>query len=1542
MQKADDTGKSLSESLLSALPSSEQLRGLQGVERDLLRRRRQSVLGLGVAFVGVLYQAVLLLASRKQYLTSVVELAHQWRNLYKTPEGISLLVIVAGIAIYLLIRYTAFLQRESEEPFRYTFWIEPFECVENKNGKTEERYKLAPDDVSRLLHHDLVERLNHRIRRLSLLDLSRNGAAGAESAGAHILIEGYYAIREDRDGEWVLQIMPRVRIGPPDRPSNLAVAVRYSLEGHKLDAQARSFLLGADGYRQVVERVYSSVATQVYRQIKSDVREKVLMFPTSYLRAVALFHEAADFEKSNTMDAYDQALDLYRESDAYFQVDLGQRLVHWSTNLGLWLPWPPWQHRRLVAEARLRLGYPRCLIYRRMVSALSGRVQNPLFEIRDDLSRARKYITQCYNRVLPGRSFRLTNPPRQAADPATEESVDAEYQALMAGLTLPDDSPLPLRRHRREIWARLRELLGEAYAVSALGYSRLNDFRRAEGFLNVARALNPTLDLSRALIDLASAEIEPSLLPKLVLLQRAVDVAPDLEIARYRLAQYLDMRARELNEINPHRVESLTRQYGEVLNINPGNIGVLISQGYLYWLVGDLDKSKRKLKAGEEQQAISSQTFVGDLKHGLARILAEQGAVTLEEARRAKDEDKKKKLRAEGTQSVFDAYQLYRQAMAANPAVATFGTDSPEIVHSYYDFVNRRMLARFRLLRSRVCRAFWELKACRGEVPRTIFRFVQSCVLNDYGNACLNYYFRCGDEKYRDHAIRCFEEAVQATDRNAAAAYNLCVAYRWRGREDDYEKAAGSISKAAKRFPFWQEAIILEAQASLQVLVQHINKKQTEVDDLVRETNKRQKEIDELLRRKKVEEDGRLQRYAASQQAVRKPAAPASPSVTTSAGVGIDVRQIAQESEETHAIEEKIKSLKEKIGQAEKGRDDLKKQLGPAAQEALQKIVGNTRLKPLVRDLDVQGKAEIDADGKGVSELLSYKGVKWESLDENDVGALRAWAQTLLNRAEDEVRAVVARADNRIQDSPALKALAACEELCQHLLKAYWPEDFDLNHCLLRALDARSSNDLDLRKACEDAIGFTVERWRKTDPSWLAQQWTRDYADIFNNQGEKLFEGRDYGAAVEMHRKAIEAYPGGAVYYYDLALALESDAKQLEVNKEIVEALEQACALDSTSREFGHKLAKVKRRNSLIEHWGREAAARSPVVDALAVEIAVDLVEFVTKRGDDGGLNDELKGQIEQIRDSIKHDLGFILPGVNFRDNQSFPPGAYFFMLREVALLGGTLDRSLRFCPRRPAEVSQYGSVASTALNPETFRLGSCPQEGAFVPESNGEKLRAAGLPLWEPMQYVVKSLGMVARLRAAEFLGAQEVLFLLGQKVPDAVGQFRKSPALLGALISVLRGLLEEGVPITDLEAILDVFNAGLEKAEGLVNTVEAVRSLPQLRAKLPGNRPFDSGTVFPLPAKIESEISDCINRKYAEHFLEAGRIAGLQHLLVRIQETLGSPLQSASALLVSQGELRPFVRVLIQSLYPTVPVLSRGEILPARVENIGEQITL
>lgn len=314
--------------------------------------------------------------------------------------------------LYFLLRRTGVLLRESRQPFRYT----------QVDKTPRDRFEAASWDRWALLHHDLTERLDQRIRRFSILSDLRIEKSGRLEAprvsdrrrSSHIHIMGRYVFRDDDDGKRLVHVMPEVRIGPPGTPATLAQPVRYLLDPREemqngarspAGAQGRKhYELSVEDYRQVLERVYSSIATEVYAQLDRDVREKIALFPTSRLRAVALYREAEDFARSNTRDAYERAIALYRAALRYFKLTGLGPLTRFLIRLRplLWRGAVKYQHQ----WAHIVAGYARCLVYRRATSAQTGRRINPLYELPELLGEAIAAIEKLHNRIGKRRADR--------------------------------------------------------------------------------------------------------------------------------------------------------------------------------------------------------------------------------------------------------------------------------------------------------------------------------------------------------------------------------------------------------------------------------------------------------------------------------------------------------------------------------------------------------------------------------------------------------------------------------------------------------------------------------------------------------------------------------------------------------------------------------------------------------------------------------------------------------------------------------------------------------------------------------------------------------------------------------------------------------------------------------------------------------------------------------------------------------------------------------------------------------------------------------
>lgn len=369
---------------------------VEGVEATLLQRRRLGGLGLAVGLLGAVVQVILGVVDRG-YFKNLKDLLQTLKSgKAGQVDGavliglVGLVLLAVGVAVYLLLRWTRVLQKESEEPFRYTVSIDTFTYIKAALPK---EFSLNGAEPLALLRYDLRERLNARIGRFSLLEDRRPATpdsgdpkretsdGGTRPSSSHIHITGEYVLRQERNKQWCIHVMPMVQLGPTGSPLTMAYPVWYELKFE--DRQKESAKkpdppkLDPAWYDQIVERVYSSVATEIYRKIETDVRVKIEWFPTRYLRAVALFHEARDMARSNTVDAYDRALDLYRSAQRFFDLALLRDARRWLVKVPL-----IWQMnaRYLQMRARVQIGYVRSQIYRQMIALQSGRKPNAIYE----------------------------------------------------------------------------------------------------------------------------------------------------------------------------------------------------------------------------------------------------------------------------------------------------------------------------------------------------------------------------------------------------------------------------------------------------------------------------------------------------------------------------------------------------------------------------------------------------------------------------------------------------------------------------------------------------------------------------------------------------------------------------------------------------------------------------------------------------------------------------------------------------------------------------------------------------------------------------------------------------------------------------------------------------------------------------------------------------------------------------------------------------------------------------------------------------------
>lgn len=751
------------------LPPPDLLGSVKGIEKGLARGRSLRRAGnLSVVLAAAQFIVVATKGDLWPWITDSAGLS-EWDQ---AIVGASLIAAVLGVLFWL--RTSTWLS-ESKQPFRYTCSVGNFDPVRAPvEGKIAEFTPLRDD-----LKHDLAEKLNERIGRLSFLDEELIAADPESEDRSHIHIRGYYLVRKSSD-QWMVEVTPRVRIGGRSSPETLAHPIKFALdigshwpqERHRMPRivsgipeppkeSGQSPERVEKEYERILEWVYFSVATQIYKRLRRDVENKIRLLPSKYLRATAYLHEADDYARSNTLDAYEEAQVFYERAMELY--DPALRILpspgfrkplarcHQVTSTWLMCPlgrklayfWPKAARRQILA-GRAQIGYASALINRRILAGMSGHRMNSVYEAKPLLQRTIRSLKR-----------------------------------------IPSEAP------------GQRDTLFAAYSAVALLWHYLGSTRRTEGALDDARRLSPSSCDESAGYLLAAGLAEVSPRRGIPLLRLAVEQDPRSEIAQFKLAEKSEMIWRTRLELEHSSAKLVLEEYEKVLRINPGNVRAWANLGYMHWLLQDFRGARQALLRGRDYKNIRPGTYVAGIDLGLARTAAEEGRF-------------------------YEAYKYYGSATSSLIAQGADHERETSAQFYFFDFIGPAMLQRFESYRRRLLLHLVRAsKRDDAEPSQRIRDSVAAFVLNDFGEACRDYYSRTGDEEQVKRAQESFELATKRHPRYVMPHFNLHLLALYNMDRSDTakeatrlnEKAIKYVGAAAQLEPTWPDAVLAIANA---------------------------------------------------------------------------------------------------------------------------------------------------------------------------------------------------------------------------------------------------------------------------------------------------------------------------------------------------------------------------------------------------------------------------------------------------------------------------------------------------------------------------------------------------------------------------------------------------------------------------------------------------------------------------------------------------------------------------------------------------------
>jgi type III secretion protein V len=298
---------------------------------------------------------------------------------------------------------------------------------------------------------------------------------------------------------------------------------------------------------------------------------------------------------------------------------------------------------------------------------------------------------------------------------------------------------------------------------------------------------------------------------------------------------------------------------------------------------------------------------------------------------------------------------------------------------------------------------------------------------------------------------------------------------------------------------------------------------------------------------------------------------------------------------------------------------------------------------------------------------------------------------------------------------------------------------------------------------------------------------------------------------------------------------------------------------------------------------------------------------------------------VSRVRQRLARDLGVRVPPVRVRVvSEGLDDGEVAILLDDVPAARAAMRADAVLCHAAADELRSLGIDARPAEHPLS-------EPACWVPETAADQARAAGFAVSTGTEVLASHLEQVLRRNAACFVGLQDVQALID-------GLESTHPALVRAVIprvvgiplmaDVLRRLIDEGVSIRNLRAVLEALLEWGEHEKDPVALTELVRSSLKRQITYRYTRGEPGLSVYLLSPDIEAAVRSAVQRSSTGTYLALE--PGLAREIVAAVKGRVARPAGGDAVILTQPDVRRFVRKLIELEVPHAAVVSYQELEP------------
>jgi len=371
---------------------------------------------------------------------------------------------------------------------------------------------------------------------------------------------------------------------------------------------------------------------------------------------------------------------------------------------------------------------------------------------------------------------------------------------------------------------------------------------------------------------------------------------------------------------------------------------------------------------------------------------------------------------------------------------------------------------------------------------------------------------------------------------------------------------------------------------------------------------------------------------------------------------------------------------------------------------------------------------------------------------------------------------------------------------------------------------------------------------------------------------------------------------------------------------------------EESSGEINNKSVKENEEDKLDNTDDDNTLSLSEIADnsAISMQLGYGLIQLVDDENDG-----PLIARITGVRKQISKDLGFIIPQVRIRDDLSLEANHYRIRIgQEIVAEDKIFPQLLLAIP---------GDSAQTKIEGTDVKDPSFNMDATWIEPHQQARAENLGYMVVEPEAVIATHLNQILSKQAADLLGQDDVQALLdnlSKTSPQLVSSTVPKLVPLNILTSILKLLLIENMPISDLKRILEVLASLNVKTMSPIELAEAIRPtisslLIQQIAPLNNALP-----IITFSAELEQMIVNIAKQTGANGLILEGSliqkiVSGINSVMEKMQT------ENRKAVMITAPVIRRDLSQMLRQHIPTLDILSFTELPDNKkievVANIG-----